>query len=113
MGKHALLAAILLAATTSALAQAMERPKGGVVFDCRQLASAVEAMAIFRDAGADVDKTVDILFAQVKRRTAAPRWAVIEREIRRMWIEPLSGPEAGFALYQRCQAKLGDMGRES
>lgn len=104
---------LCVVAAAGAWGQAPERPKGGVVFDCGALGSAVEAMAIFRDVGADVDKTLEILFAHVKRRTPAPRWAVIEREIRRMWTEPLPGPEAGAAVYKRCQQQLGDMGRES
>jgi len=80
--------------------------------DCQEFGRVIAAVAVFRDAGADIDKTV-ALFRRMNPQIPAPRWALVEREVRRMWREALPADEAGFSLYLRCQAQLGDMGRES
>jgi len=57
-------------------------------------------------------RRVHALFRRANGAMPEPRKAAVEREIRRMWREELPAGEAEFALYKRCEAQLGDMGRE-
>lgn len=110
----ALLLAILLiiagcvVAATGALAG--ERPKG-VVFDCAQFGRSIRNVAELRDLDASLEKTLALIRTK-NAATPRPQLEAIEREVRRMWRERLPADEAGWALYRRCQAQLGDMGRE-
>jgi len=97
----------LMFITAPALAQTP-----GLIFDCAALADGIRAIATYRDVGADLGKTIKHLRAG-SEHVPEPRKAVIEREIRRMWKEGLPPAEAGFAIFKRCQAQLGDMGRET
>lgn len=101
----ALLAVLFIVAP---LAFAQE-PKG-IIFDCKALADGIGAAAAYRDVGADLSKTI-AFYRSRAQETPEPRKAVVEREIRRMWREGLPGAEAAFAVYKRCEAQLGDMGR--
>jgi hypothetical protein len=83
----------------------------GPYFYCGALAASIRLMADFRDAGADVERVVKMALEHNSDEPAAHR-AVIEREIRRVWTEERPGPAAALAVFKRCQAQLGDMGRE-
>lgn len=83
----------------------------GVLFNCRTLAQAVGGVAVYRDVGADQAKTIAMLRAK-NAWLGGSHLQALEREIRRMWREGLTPEEAEFALYKRCEAQLGDMGRE-
>lgn len=102
------LAVVLFIVAPIACAQA---PAGGLIFDCNALAEGIRSAAIYRDVGADLGKT--IAFYRTSATHPEPRKEVVEREIRRMWREGLPPAEAGFAVYRRCQAQHGDMGRET
>lgn len=102
---------LCVVAATDALAEGVERPKGGVQFDCRMLAGAIDAVAKFRDVDANEEKTI-ALYHEINPQLRGPQWAVLEREMRRLWRERLPADEASWALFRRCQQQLGDMGRE-
>lgn len=82
-----------------------------VDFDCVDLAIIVASAADFRDAGAQLDKTLAIARVRNSERSRA-HLAVIEREIRRVWDEKRSRRLATLSVYRRCIAQLGDMGWE-
>ena len=85
--------------------------RGATTLDCTVLASYIRNVVAFRDTGADPAKVI-ALFRRANGAMPEPRKAAVEREIRRMWREELPAGEAEFALYKRCEAQLGDMGRE-
>lgn len=81
-------------------------------FDCHDLAMVGGAAVDFRDAGAQLEKTVRIARARNADRTQA-ELAVIEREVRRAFESKATRREAIAELYKRCRKFGGDMGRAS
>lgn len=79
---------------------------------CAGLARVIERAATYRDVDADLRKFTNWVERLAGDRNEAER-AVLRREIARLWREKKSASEAGFAVYRRCVANLGDMGRES
>lgn len=85
-----------------------------VVFDCFDLARAIAAATDFRDAGADLEKTVRIARTRSSENGEPDqKIEVYEREIRRMWTEKKKRGAAVRSIYNRCRQQLGDMGREN
>lgn len=80
------------------------------VFNCRALAEAIAPFADFRDAGADLPMVIAMLRERTQGINPARR-AVVEREIRRLWLEGLPRLESAFQLYERCERQLGQMGQ--
>lgn len=95
--------------------QAQEPKRGGVIFDCRQLTETIADFADFRDTDANVDKVIALLRSGLHGadKSAPARFAVIEREIRRLWAEGLPARQALEQLHKRCTGQLGDMGRDA
>lgn len=86
-----------------------------VLFDCADLAQGIASAADFRDAGADLEKTVRLARERSKENgiTDDPRLDVFEREIRKLWAEKKRRGAAVRDVYKRCRDQLGNMGRES
>jgi len=82
----------------------------GVVFDCRQLAELMERLSSYRDAGAELDRTLAVIRLRIE--TPEQHWQAIRREARLVWTEGLPGEAAMQRTYDRCRARLGDMGFE-
>lgn len=109
----ALLAVVVGVAGALVLWLVMPRDaRSAPIFDCVDIASQAGAAADFRDAGADLEKTVRIARLRNAFRTSA-EMNVIEREVRRVWREQLPRKHAVANLYKRCRRGLGDMGTES
>lgn len=103
---------ILVAGIFAAWAVSARADEGPVAVKCANLAQVIERAATYRDVDANRDKFV----AYVERLMAAAseeQRAVVRRELRRLWAERRPGAEAAFAVYRRCVAQLGDMGKES
>lgn len=81
-----------------------------VQFDCPQLAVVIQNAAQLRDLGANLDKVLDL--GRRNSGLQGPRWAILERELRRLWKAGQSADRAAQDVYRRCQAQLGDMGRD-
>lgn len=107
----AIVAILILCVVAATAALAQETQKRGVLFNCLTLAQAVGGVAVYRDVGADQAKTIAMLRAK-NAWLGGSHLQALEREIRRMWREGLTPEEAEFALYKRCEAQIGDMGRE-
>jgi uncharacterized protein YecT (DUF1311 family) len=79
--------------------------------DCQVLAELINAAADFRDTDAKLDLVVQMALDRL--HDTPTQKAVLEREIRRMWIEGLPANDAAFSVWRRCQKQMGDMGVES
>lgn len=104
--------ALLIGAAIGLVCYASFARAAKVNIDCSSLAQAVSSAAAFRDADANLEKTLAI-FKRLNEDASRDEFAVLEREIRRVWREGLSQDEAALAIYKRCKDQLGDMGRES
>jgi hypothetical protein len=82
-----------------------------VIVDCGALAENITSLADFRDTGTRLELVVRL--ARKRQGDGPAEQAVLEREIRRMWREGLDAEDAGHAVYKRCKAQLGDMGRDA
>jgi hypothetical protein len=107
-----LLWAMVIAFAIGAVTCASQARAEPIEFDCAALATGIAMAADFRDAGADLEKTVRL--ARQRNSDASPeQLAVIDREIRRLWREKRTREASTPAVYKRCRAQLGDMGLES
>lgn len=101
----ALWAAVAACAIYSSCARAAP-----VEFDCPQLAVVIHNAAMLRDLDANLEKVLAL--GKANSGIQGPRWAVLERELRRLWKGGQSADKAAQDVYKRCRAQLGDMGRE-
>jgi len=103
---------ILVVAIFGAWATSARADDGPMTAKCASLAQVIERAATYRDVDASRDKFI----AYVERLMAAAseeQRAIVRRELRRLWTERKPAAEAAFAVYRRCVAQLGDMGKES
>jgi hypothetical protein len=100
-------AAIIGLVLALALHAGKVRAQEPVSFDCQSLAGVISQAVNYRDAGANVNRTVAVFLRKLKLPKGHA--AVLEREIRRMWRERLDEDDAGFAIFKRCIEKNGDM----
>jgi hypothetical protein len=107
----AVLAGIALAMVMMLVAPPARGAEKAVIVDCGALAENITSLADFRDTGARLELVVRL--ARTRQGDGPAEQAVLEREIRRMWREGLDAEDAGHAVYQRCKAQLGDMGRDA
>ncbi len=77
-------------------------------FDCHDFAMIAGSAADFRDAGADMGRTVKIARARNIDRTQA-ELALIEREVRRVFRERKTRRLEISQVYRRCRASRGSM----
>jgi hypothetical protein len=83
----------------------------GVQVNCRELAQLASSVSWAREMGAKEDRVV----ADLRKRNSIAGQAygeAIAREMRRVWRTGLPIEEAGQYAYDRCTARLGDIGRE-
>lgn len=102
--------AVLIGVAAALVFVALTRPaRAQVLFDCSYLAELMRRAATYRDAGAEVEKTVEVFLAH-EIPPSRPHGEALAREIRRVWREDLSEHQAEQATFWRCRAQLGDMG---
>lgn len=104
--------AALIMVVAGCLALLWPRMANAARFDCADLAMLIGGAADFRDAGADLEKTLAIARERSGGHQGNAEHRVLEREIRRVWQEQLPRRRAIAMLYKRCRAQLGDMGAE-
>jgi hypothetical protein len=107
------IAGAVLAGVAAALVLASWSPRlqaEPVLFDCHYLAELARRGATYRDAGADVEKTIGVFLSHEIPPTR-PHGEALARELRRVWLEGKSEEEVAVAAFLRCQRQLGDMGR--
>lgn len=78
------------------------------VFDCHDIAMLAGGAADFRDAGADLEKTIRISRLRHADRTAA-ELAVIEGEVRKAFREKKHRRQVIAETYRRCRSRRGAM----
>lgn len=76
--------------------------------DCHDFAMAAGSAADFRDAGADLEKTIRVARDRSKDRTQA-ELALLEREIRRVFRDKKPRRPLIAETYRRCRAARGAM----
>lgn len=79
-----------------------------ISFDCHDIAMLAGGAADFRDAGAEVEKTVRISRLRHGDRTAG-ELAVIEREVRAVFKEKKQRRQVIAETYRRCRSRRGAM----
>lgn len=99
--------AIAVVMTLAGIAKAQER----TAIDCKDFANQIALAAWARDMRAD-ENMVAIFHRTANQHLGFNLSRAIEREVRRVWHEKLPMGKAIEAAHKRCQAQLGDMGRE-
>lgn len=82
--------------------------RAAVRFDCHDFAMVAGSAADFRDAGADLEKTLMVVRERSKDRTQA-ELSLIEREVRLVFREKKKRSRVIAELYRRCRASRGSM----
>lgn len=103
----AIAGALILALLFAAEAWAQDKPR----IDCRELAGVIGAAQWAREMGAKRDLVVH----DVRRRNAhrgLPLANAMAREVRYAWHQGLPMQEAMQQAYERCVARLGEIGEE-
>lgn len=103
--------AVLLLAIFASPARAQDAPAVDRI-NCEGLAEVIARVSVYRDVEASEAKVLDRLMELNAALPESTRNA-LRREIRRMWREGLPAHDAVAAVYMRCVAAQGDMGRES
>lgn len=104
--------AVMLLAILASPARAQDAPGAVERINCEGLAEVIARVSVYRDVDASEAKVLDRLMELNAALPESTRNA-LRREIRRMWREGLPAHDAVAAVYMRCVAAQGDMGRES